>query len=79
MNYSEAYKALATCPTIRERVLQSYHSLGGINHRWMASDQSKMAQALTKVEDEIETEKKNQEHREALKVLRRELENTLEP
>lgn len=78
MNYSEAYKALATCPRLRERILEHYRSIGGDYHRWMQDDQAKMAQAISKIEDEVEFEKRNQEHREALKLVRRVLEDELD-
>lgn len=78
MNYSEVFRSLSTCPDVRDRIMETYRSLGGINHRWMQSDQSSMALAISKIEDEIEFEKKNQEHRGTLKLIRRELEITLE-
>jgi len=78
MNYSEVFRSLSTCPDVRDRIIETYRSLGGINHRWMQSDQSHMAMAITKIEDQIEFEKKNQEHRGTLKLIRGELEDVLE-
>jgi hypothetical protein len=69
---------MAICPELRERVLETYRLMGGDYHRWMPVDQEKMAIAITKVEDQIESERKNQEHRGVLKPIRRSLEDELD-
>lgn len=78
MNYSEVFKGMASCSEIRDRVITLYRESGGDYHVFMKVDKQKMCDALTKIEDEIEVEKKNQEHRAALKLVRRALENDLD-
>jgi hypothetical protein len=80
MNYSEVYRGLGIDGELREKVLDTYRSIGGTFDSWKDPDKERMAIAITAIEDQIEHEGRNQAHqacREPLKRIRRCLEDEI--
>jgi hypothetical protein len=81
MNYSEVYRGLGIDSELRERVLDTYRSIGGTFDSWKDPDKERMAKAISTIEDEIEHEGRNlkyQSCREPLQAIRRRLEDEIE-